>query len=670
VTAAVPRGRVSPTSPAPRAGAEPLRLRDYALAALGATVEAHAQTQPASAELRFLLTHLEAVAGAGGDWDAALRAYVDAPCAADGPLFALAHRLDLSPVEMLAVELAATVERDAMAGRAVAHVQAPLGGSRPTVGLLAAAFGQLAPPSLRVGDMILTGAAVRTGLLSLTAEGAPLPERAVAVPPHLCIALDDRDGTPAGAVIGVEQAAAVPLPPSALVEVRRQAAALAATPGRVLVIRSGSLLEARSIAAAVAGALGARAAFLDPERTAGAGPWLLLRRLLPVFAYELGPGERRQLPALPGYEGPRVVLLGLDGWVDSMGGSALSWRVEVPSAAERTRLWQSALGDEELAADLATRHRHGSGRIAHLGRLARHQQAIAGRGKVVLDDVIRAAWSLEGAGLDTLAEALPDRVSDEALVLTPQLRAELNHLVRRCRWRGELVEGLGASSRARYRAGVRALFVGPSGTGKTLAAGWLATTLGLPLYRVDLASVTSKYIGETEKNLAQLLARAEQAEVVLLFDEADAMFGKRTDVKDANDRFANAQTNYLLQRIESFDGIVVLTSNSRGRFDAAFSRRLDLIIEFPLPGPEERRALWLSHLGDGHAVSPAQLNQIAARAEFAGGHVRNAVFAAAALARAAGRAIGHEDVLAGVAGEYRKLGRQVPAELQHGGRES
>jgi SpoVK/Ycf46/Vps4 family AAA+-type ATPase len=239
----------------------------------------------------------------------------------------------------------------------------------------------------------------------------------------------------------------------------------------------------------------------------------------------------------------------------------------------------------------------------------------------------------------------------------------LEILLLRCRARDRLVRGLGVSTTARYHPGVRVLFVGPSGTGKTLAAGWLATRLGLPLYRVDLASVTSKYIGETEKNLAQLLARAEQAEVILLFDEADSLFGKRTDVKEANDRFANAQTNYLLQRIESFDGITLLTSNSRMRFDAAFTRRLDLIIEFSLPGPEERRALWMSHLGTAHQLSPKELNQLAAVADVGGGHIRNAVLTAAVLAQEAGRPIAFIEVIQGLMGEYRKLGRQLPVEL-------
>jgi SpoVK/Ycf46/Vps4 family AAA+-type ATPase len=212
--------------------------------------------------------------------------------------------------------------------------------------------------------------------------------------------------------------------------------------------------------------------------------------------------------------------------------------------------------------------------------------------------------------------------------------------------------------------GVRALLVGPSGTGKTLVASWVATRLGLPLYRVDIASVVSKYIGETEKNLATLLAKAEQTEIVLLFDEADSLFGKRTDIKDSNDRHANSQTNYLLQRIEMYKGIVLLTSNSRGRFDSAFMRRLDTVIEFSLPAPEDRRALWQSHLGDRHQLSMKQLNQLSLGSELAGGHIRNAVLAAAVQAKSNARQIEFEDVLIGLASEYRKLGRQIPAEIR------
>jgi SpoVK/Ycf46/Vps4 family AAA+-type ATPase len=249
-------------------------------------------------------------------------------------------------------------------------------------------------------------------------------------------------------------------------------------------------------------------------------------------------------------------------------------------------------------------------------------------------------------------------------VTTPTLRRDLEALLMRCRARDGLVEGLGASATARYRPGVRALFVGPSGTGKTLAAGWLATNLGLPLYRVDLAAVTSKYIGETEKNLAQLLARAEQAEVVLLFDEADSLFGKRTDVQQANDRFANAQTNYLLQRIESYDGITILTSNSRSRFDEAFFRRLDVIVDFPIPGPQERRALWQSHLGANHGLTGQDVNRLAATADLTGGHIRNVVLAAAVLAQEAERPIEYADLAEGLASEYRKLGQQMPVELR------
>jgi SpoVK/Ycf46/Vps4 family AAA+-type ATPase len=280
-----------------------------------------------------------------------------------------------------------------------------------------------------------------------------------------------------------------------------------------------------------------------------------------------------------------------------------------------------------------------------------------------LSDIRHASWGGEGGGLAGLARPITDRICDDALVLPQSLREELELLLQRCRQRETLAKGLGVTMAARYRLGVRSLFVGASGTGKTLAAAWLATRLGTPLYCVDLSAVTSKYIGETEKNLATLLARAEHEDVMLLFDEADSLFGKRTDIRDANDRFANAQTNYLLQRIEEYRGIVILTSNTRNRFDAAFTRRIDMIVDFPMPGPEERRDIWLSHLGAGHGISAGEVNRISAGADLCGGHIRNVVLTAAVLASRESRTIAYGDILAGMQVEYRKLGRQLPAEL-------
>jgi SpoVK/Ycf46/Vps4 family AAA+-type ATPase len=149
-----------------------------------------------------------------------------------------------------------------------------------------------------------------------------------------------------------------------------------------------------------------------------------------------------------------------------------------------------------------------------------------------------------------------------------------------------------------------------------------------------------------------------------LFDEADSMFGKRTDVKEANDRFANAQTNYLLQRIETFEGIALLTSNSQARFDAAFTRRIDVVLEFASPGPQERCALWESHLGSGHSLSVRQIHQLAALVDVEGGQIRNAVLAAAVFARWATRPIEHADVVRGLASELKKVGKTLPHQLK------
>jgi len=637
-----------------------LRLSDLALAAVadvcpGDESSARAPLDDAAARLRR----------AGWSARRTLEEIRRRPLPGDDRLIALANALGLTDVELMAVALAAVVEDQASIGRVLAHVQAPIGGSRPTLGLIARAFGGLHPDQSTV-PALLGGEAVRTGLLTVLNDGTPLAERAVMVPAPLCMALAGVESRWPGTTIDLSKDERITLPDSFIADARRHAGALAANGRRAVIARTGSRLEGRNVACAVASALSARAVFVDTDQVIGLGPWMQLCRLIPVFCYELAPGERRRLPDVPGHSGPVLIVCGPDGSIEVPHCSVTSWPLSIPSEAARHSLWIAALGldrGDALIDQLARDYRHSVGRIAHVGRTARHYAALAGRCTPEHDDVVEAAWTGEGNGIDALAEALRSPVPDDALVVSTAVREQLESLISRCRRRESLADGLGVSARTRYRPGVRALFTGPSGTGKTLAAGWIASRLGFPLYRVDLASVTSKYIGETEKNLSLLLARAEHAEVIVFFDEADALFGKRTDIGNANDRFANAQTNYLLQRIEQYDGIVVLTSNSQERFDEAFARRLDFIVDFPLPGPEERRALWKSHLGSGSTLSTSELNALAVLVDLSGGHTRNAVLAAAVRARHAARGITFDDVLAGVEGELRKLGRQMPVEL-------
>ncbi len=638
-------------------------MRDLACAAVAGLIPANGgQSLPELAPLAFLHARWEDI---GADWSDSLPQALRQPLECDLRLVELAGDLALRPIELLAVALAAAVEEDALLGRALARLQAPLGGSRPTLSLLAQALARVVPLGQSPLASLFNGPAVQSGLLTVQNDAAPLAERTLAVPVPLVLALAGWLGAWPGIRVGHD--AAVELPASTLEAAGSHALALGLTPGGGLVIRSGSMAEARATAAEVARALELRPAFIETDQLAGVGPWLMLLRLLPVFVCHLGPSERRRLPELPGYPGPCLAITGPDGSVDSAQGALASWSLPIPTQVERETLWRSAFPDEPAmhaqAALLARNHRHGAGRIAQLARLARHQAGLAGRASITSADIAAASWFGDAEGLASFAEPIRQHLADDALVTTPTLRQELDLLVLRCRHRDGLVDGLGAAGQARYRPGVRTLFTGPSGTGKTLAAGWLASRLGIPLFRVDLASVTSKYIGETEKNLAQLLARAEQAEVVLLFDEADSLFGKRTDIRDSNDRFANAQTNYLLQRLENYDGIVVLTSNGKTRFDAAFTRRLDCVLEFPLPSAEERRTLWLGHLGPGHALTAAELNQLAALVDVAGGHIRNAVLTAALLAREAGRRVTLADAVRGLESEFRKLGRALPGGL-------
>jgi SpoVK/Ycf46/Vps4 family AAA+-type ATPase len=248
------------------------------------------------------------------------------------------------------------------------------------------------------------------------------------------------------------------------------------------------------------------------------------------------------------------------------------------------------------------------------------------------------------------------------LVLPPETRAGLEEMIRWGRHRDTVLAQGPLMGKGRG-TGVAALFAGGSGTGKTMAAQAVAGSLGLDLYQVDLASVVDKYVGEAEKRLAQIFAAAERLNCVLFFDEADALFGSRSAVQDARDRYANLEVSYLLQRLEQFDGLVVLATNLRGNLDPAFTRRLHFILHFPEPDEAGRAALWqghVRHLAALDAADPVDIAALAAVEEMSGGTIRNVVLSAAFAAHEDGNGtVGQRHLMAAVHRELRKMGRRA-----------
>lgn len=643
-------------------------LATFVVAALAeqAGLSAGADVSSPAPEVRYLLEQRVRCLRIGPTLVDALHTYRQQPDALDLPLLRLSHALALSPLDELLIAAVLACEEDPLLARVLCFLQAPAAAARPTVGLMASAISRCCDAGSHPLASLVGGQAVRLGIVTLGDETSVLSERTLALRAPLCLALRGHDGTWPGTSIGADTAVAVQLPDSIQAALAGHAAALRSHgDGALLVLRTASVSEGRCAAAHIAAALGLRPAFIDSDTAPldGLGAWVLLCELLPILCLQLGPSEVRKLPGLSSYTGPLLVLCGVDGGIEFPSAPPVCFRLPIPTRAEREALWRRALPDVSPAQQRSlAAHRYGSGRIAHLASVVRRLCGANPAGNLDSDCLRQAAWTTEGAGLGSLAQPLGEPIPSEALVMPPSAQAELDNLLLRCQVRDELIVGLGVAAQARYRPGVRALLVGPSGTGKTLVAGWLATQLNMPLFRVDLSAVTSKYIGETEKNLATLLARAEESELILLFDEADALFGKRTEISDSNDRFANAQTNYLLQRIESFDGIAILTSNSRDRFDSAFTRRLDVILELQPPGPEQRRELWRSHLGARCALSEAQLNLLATSIDLCGGHIRNIVLYAAALQPGP---IGLPALLPAIRSEYRKLGRSQPPALSN-----
>ncbi|MEU2025485.1 ATP-binding protein [Streptomyces sp. NPDC016469] len=290
--------------------------------------------------------------------------------------------------------------------------------------------------------------------------------------------------------------------------------------------------------------------------------------------------------------------------------------------------------------------------------LSAAQTARLDGGTLTPDHVRRGARAQNAAGLDRLARRIEPTVTWDDLVLPPDAHAQLRELTARARHRDRVLGEWAMRPGGGRGRGVSALFAGDSGTGKTMSAEVIAADLGLDLYTVDLATVIDKYVGETEKNLERIFTEAAGVNGVLLFDEADAIFGKRSDVKDAHDRYANVESAYLLQRMESFDGLAILATNLRANLDDAFTRRLDLVVDFPVPDPAQRRVLWDRCLGPTlPRASDLDLAFCAENFELAGGNIRSIAVTAAYLAAEAGGAVTMATLIHAVQREYQKLGR-------------
>jgi hypothetical protein len=372
---------------------------------------------------------------------------------------------------------------------------------------------------------------------------------------------------------------------------------------------------------------------------------------------ERGPAEVRRWAESPGF----IALTGTQPW-DPCWSRRPPLLVDVPRLADSERLtsWTAALGG--TGAELSISRAVAAYRLTpeQVGMAAEGavQRATARGARLEAEDLQAGARGQNSAGLQKLAHRITPRAIWDDLVVPHSVDGQLRSIAGRVRQRGRVFDEWRLGSTSSRSAGVTALFAGDSGTGKTMSAEVVARSLGLDLYVIDLSTVVDKYIGETEKNLDRIFVEAERVNGVLLFDEADAIFGKRSEVKDARDRYANVEVAYLLQRMERFEGLAILTTNLRANVDEAFLRRIDVVVEFPLPDARSRGRLWAKQLTPQVPVSDdIDLEFLASSFEMSGGNIRNVVVAAAFEAAEEELAVSMAHLIRATSGEYRKLGR-------------
>jgi len=373
----------------------------------------------------------------------------------------------------------------------------------------------------------------------------------------------------------------------------------------------------------------------------------------------LDPGARRSAVRTLGAQEDRAVLCGStpDAAVALADSTAIVVEVPLPTFAERRAAWADLAGTAAVD-DVAAKFQLSIGQIADAAEVARQSAAVDGAPEPEPRHLDLGARRASSGRLGELAVRLDPAFGWAELVLPERPLEVLRSISSYLRHRDLVLSEWGYGRTVARAQGLKTLFAGESGTGKTMAAQVLARDLGLELFRIDLATVISKYIGETEKNLDRIFGAAEGSNAILFFDEADALFGKRSEVSDSHDRYANIEVAYLLQKMEGYSGAVILATNFRHNIDEAFLRRLDFVIDFPFPEAEDRERIWSLVLPDEAPVDPeVDVRFLAAQFKLSGGGIRNASLAAAFLAAEDGGVIGMRHLVVGVALEYGKLGR-------------
>ena len=594
----------------------------------------------------------------------------------------LAHRFGLTPLDLDLLVVAVAPDVDARLERLYGYLNDDLTRRRPTVGLALELCGLpgASPARFRLapGAPLVDG-----GLLAVTEPERPPLSRTLTVPDRVTAHLLG-DAHPDSRLLGL-LGEAHPDPTAPAAEVDRAARAARTGAGLVHLRSRGG--DAEGLAVAALHAAGLPPLVLDaatlarhPGETTELARAAAREARLTGAGVVLGPLE--DLPAQPGTRARTLAT-----WCAALRGLPLlthgtvawdpSWAADTPVVLDVTAppperqaaRWRRALtqaagddapvGDPDTLARAVAAHRLTARQMRRAADVAVRTAALDAR-PVSPDDLRAAVRAQNSAGLERLARRVEPAVGWDDLVLPPTTHRRLRELALRARHREHVLGQWGMRPGGGRGHGVIALFAGESGTGKTMSAEVVAADLGMDLYVVDLSTVVDKYVGETEKNLERIFTEAATVNAVLLFDEADAIFGRRSEVRDARDRHANIESAYLLQRMESFDGIAVLTTNLRANLDEAFTRRLDVVADFPVPDAAQRLALWERCLGDRlPRADDVDLRFCADRFEMAGGSIRACAVTAAYLAAEAGGPLTMRQLVTAVAQEYRKLGRLV-----------